>query len=122
MIPADKQTAFNRVWNHLRTQRACANRGVECLYLDETTGRKCAIGVFIPDGHPAQRCAGAVTRLRDRYPEVFEERNGDLTFLRELQNVHDEAWAGGKFRQRLIDVANAYGLTYPKRGWAPGPR
>lgn len=123
MIPADKQTAFNRVWNHLRTQRKRAMLDDEsgCAYL-APDGSRCAIGVFIPEGHPAQGYEGTVGWLMEEHPDLFED-GCHSGFLSELQEVHDGAdTRRPKFRQRLIDVANEYGLTYPKRGWAPGPR
>lgn len=117
MIPADKQTAFNRVWNHLRTQRKRAAAHGTCRYFLPDSGRKCAIGIFIPDGDPAQHSMANVFGLAAR---LFEP-GADRPFLMRLQEAHDGAHLD-KFRARLIRVAEVEGLRYPARGWAPGPR
>ena len=54
-----------------------------CVYLNEN-GDKCAVGLCIPGGHPAQNFIGSVSKLWAKYPELFEEHvnkpvNGTFT-------------------------------------------
>jgi hypothetical protein len=43
-----------------------------CVYLDNN-GNKCAVGLCIPDGHPAQKCIRSVSFLMKHYPDLFNE-------------------------------------------------
>lgn len=61
----------------------------KCQYLTED-GRKCIIGLFIPDGHPAQESNLGVYDLLLEYKDLapFMPSNSK-TVLTELQWVHD---------------------------------
>lgn len=61
----------------------------DCLYLSET-GNKCAVGCFIPDGHPAQSLRGGFTALRDQYPELLGIMPLDDEGMLTLQRAHDK--------------------------------
>jgi hypothetical protein len=60
-----------------------------CIYKTED-GKKCAVGMFIPDGHSAANSITNVEGLLLDYPDLkkvmpFSERD-----LRIFQNVHDQ--------------------------------
>lgn len=128
MIPADKQEAFNRAWNEIRepafdnlqrTGGGAPVQVIQCCYL-AAGGAKCAIGIFIPDGHPAQSLSMSVSRLHSRHPDLFED-GADVPFLEELQDCHDRPLReakGGDFRDafetHMRELAKRYTLTIPR--------
>ena len=92
-----------------------------CKYLDECTGNKCAVGLFIPDGHDAQNYHGDVFGL------VYEYYKGgpnelpaliyyNVDLLSRLQGVHDGDgnWFGNTFTGvgPLKGVADKHNLSY----------
>ena len=103
---------------------------VLCQYLT-VDGRKCAIGVHIPDGHEGQRFQGAVSSLVSTYPDLKEhvlpEPDGEDWYIEkcldlaiDLQRVHD-AVSRDTFTDRpkkhdfnfsVKNVAWEYGLQY----------
>lgn len=119
------QECFDRVVERLRdgTGRAakvCADGLIDsvCMYLTPD-GKKCAIGIFIPDGHEAQNFGGSVFHLVAYYPDIREIFAGINTYsLRVLQGIHDYhgGWTGDVFNERgeaeLRRFARDYGLTY----------
>lgn len=66
-------------------ERACVVDG-SCLYLNDQ-GNKCAVGLFIPDGHYAQSYEGDYNNLKNKYPDLKEKM--PLEDMMELQRVHD---------------------------------
>lgn len=100
-------------WAHIVRQGRRATDGYRCAYLthvDPDTGRyvkeggielKCAVGAFLPDGHPGQGCKGTVTNLIHAYPDLLPDDGiGALTILglsheptmrvwSEMQALHD---------------------------------
>lgn len=66
-----------------------------CSYLTED-GRKCAIGLLIPDGHPIQKSYDAANILLTQYEELFdipEEKQKDLFILQ--YRLHDGLCSAG---------------------------
>lgn len=59
-----------------------------CRYLTEV-GTKCAIGRFIPDGHPAQLSMDPIEMLLRDYPELSKLFPGTPEFLGAVQRWHD---------------------------------
>jgi len=61
----------------------------QCEYLTDD-GRKCVIGLFIPDGHEAQRSTGDVECILGTYPELSDYMpSKSIRFLDSLQREHD---------------------------------
>ena len=64
--------------------------GERCEYLTKD-GRKCAIGIFIPDGHEAQEDENTVIITLGTYPDLWDYMpSQDGTKLREFQIFHDD--------------------------------
>ena len=63
-----------------------ATEGNHCAYLTKD-GNKCAVGCFIPDGHPAQNSQGRALMLSSEYPELRFPL--EIFGMRLLQMVHD---------------------------------
>lgn len=69
----------------------CSMAGACCYELPTSSGfNHCAIGCFIPLGHPAMEFMGSVHSLLDKYPDLqaampFTSRDD----LRRFQQVHD---------------------------------
>ena len=60
-----------------------------CFYLTKD-GRKCAIGMFIPDGHPGQRDQCGVGYLLDKHSDLKSFMpSDDEELLRQFQRAHD---------------------------------
>jgi hypothetical protein len=87
--PITLQRAFDAAWNAFvlkEGQPAMSND--ECCYLTPD-GRKCAIGLLIPDGHPAQKTGGkSALGLSEIYPSLFAST--DLKFLAKLNELQGE--------------------------------
>lgn len=66
-----------------------AKEGGLCRYLT-ADGNKCAIGLFIPDGHPAQLIQADALGLVRTYPSLLKIMPLPLSALIELQRVHDD--------------------------------
>lgn len=61
-----------------------------CQYLTDD-GRKCAIGLFIPDGHDAQRINNDVSGLLMDYPGLRKHMPFQDTYLLDVfQLAHDQ--------------------------------
>ncbi len=61
-----------------------------CVYLTKD-GRKCAVGLFIPDGHNGQRHIGTVSGLLFRFPDLSDVMPLDTSSMSGLQRAHDES-------------------------------
>lgn len=61
-----------------------------CQYLTED-GRKCAVGLVIPDGHPAQIEGCSARSLYERYPDLVERipKGMNVADMTTLQGIHD---------------------------------
>lgn len=94
------QHYFNQTVRNLAAkERPAADHEGRCLYLipaDESrTGRveRCAVGDWIPDGHPAQRCSASIFTL----DEIHEDLSGvawpvgGIELAARLQSFHDAA-------------------------------
>lgn len=64
-----------------------------CSYLNPITGNKCAVGCFIPDGHPGQKVVSSATGLLNRYPGLKNKMPLPLDALNDFQGAHDNARA-----------------------------
>lgn len=114
--------AYNQTVEFLEKQGTRSvddNRLKTCLYLSKN-GNKCAVGAWIPDGHPAQTLSGNVESLLDAHPDLFEE-NGPL-FIKGLttpetvivwqflQKIHDKSTSLNEMNENLLNFANCYRL------------
>jgi len=89
------QKIFDRVSQHLVTQRAKAVGDKTCQYWDKATGRKCAVGCLIDEsvystgieGHSLHNSKILSAVQLSGYPNLtdLEER-----VLAKLQHIHDE--------------------------------
>lgn len=57
-------------------------------------GKKCAVGLFIPEKHKAFKLAGNVDRLLTLYPDLTKVMPLDITYLTALQRIHDSGDKG----------------------------
>lgn len=75
----------------LEQERAASDRG-HCFYLTED-GNKCAVGYWIPDGHPAQGVIMGVIGLAEIYPDLkgvaWPDHPDGLVLASKLQALHD---------------------------------
>lgn len=86
------QEYFDKTINHLRQQEARAYSNGACRYL-ALDGNKCAVGLHIPDGHPAQHYEGSIETLIDDYPSLagvaWPEGINGVALASLLQFLHD---------------------------------
>lgn len=95
-----------------------------CHYL-APDGSKCAVGLVLPEGHPAQRRTERFSFLVRMYPELWADdvRSMSAMYLDGLQrNLHDDLvcyvrleWALERAAREAVyrDIAAEYGLTVP---------
>lgn len=69
-------TSSNRLWP-------------SCSYLTPE-GKKCAVGVFIPNGHEGQRSGGRVESLLGDFPDLKDHMPLPVEAMSLLQDVHDQ--------------------------------
>lgn len=125
------QDIFNAAWNHfvLNDNPPAVDEDGDCCYLT-ADGRKCAVGLCIPDGHPAQRSGNHYGQLILSFPDllddgdVFSDNGSPYETARRFQrNLHDGLTANGQWapnadtqeKRRAIytDIAAQLNLTIP---------
>lgn len=89
----------------------CIDEVGQCVYLDKTTGNKCALGRALKDEYmeDALNVAGDAESLQDNIDDLDElvmaEYQGhSLEFWSELQSCHDSAryWEDGKINGEMV--------------------
>lgn len=87
----------------------CVDESKSCMYLNEK-GQKCAIGLFIPDGHKAQDMDSDVEGLLDEFPSLWDHMpSTNLELLEKFQQCHDglkETHSINSQKQTLINWVN----------------
>lgn len=99
---------------------ALSDDSTQCMYLNEH-GNKCAVGIFIPDRHPAQDYMGSVYGLAKTFPDALPNiAPKDFVFLGHFQSLHDRisSWtADGRFSlygfYDFMEIADKFGLECP---------
>jgi hypothetical protein len=112
----DKQEIFNKVWNHFIVEKhPRATSGGGCFYRT-VDGRKCALGIFIPDEYYEFNLEGNGANSHRMEPVLIKlglHEHRDLLGI--LQNVHDSSTSSDfdLFKKDLQIVASQYNLTIP---------
>lgn len=82
---------------------AAVNDTGTCVY-EAKDKNHCAVGCFIPEGHPAMATVATVKTLLWDYPELQDAMPLDAEGLSKLQQIHDSfAWSK---REREIQVGS----------------
>ncbi len=111
-----EQTAFTIVKNHLLTQMTKSIEGNQCLYRGPN-GTKCAIGALITDEEYKEITDHshefwAIYDLMVFQTENLQSLQGlDLTFLEELQIIHDQ-YETQDWKNQLEVFAKKHNLQY----------
>lgn len=101
-----------------------------CTYKD-ANGNKCAVGLDLPEGHPAQKLRQTLTGLAEKYPDLFDDQivsmatnSSEEEKLVQFQfslhdNLIDYQTGQWKFtkeerRQKYIEIAASFDLTIPE--------
>lgn len=134
--PLTEQFYYDTTVEYLRSPNSraigvaatCFDSKEQCLYLNDK-GLKCAIGLWIPDGHPAQRSTDLIFGLARDWPELtgtaWPDTKYGLDLGNALQVVHDDlfyrATSQGGLSERGEDkikrIAAQYNLIYtPPQG------
>jgi hypothetical protein len=121
-MPITLQMIFDAAWQAFIVEgKPPAQENNFCRYLT-SDGRKCAVGLCIPDGHPAQQYIHSLPHLLNEYPNLF---GGSLNAydhdLNRFQlELHDELCRGGAWTEDLearrasyLEVAKQFGLVVP---------
>jgi hypothetical protein len=123
--PITPQHVFDAAWNAFVIGDAppARSRAGGCSYLNDK-GDKCAIGLLLPDGHPAQKASGNVYHLLRLWPELFDYRAPPRLWL-DLQvdlhdcissgHEHEASWTLTQAERREIyeQFARKHDLTIP---------
>lgn len=88
-----KQEIFDKVSNHLLTQKEQARGHGDCVYWDRDHGLKCAIGCLIPEDKYMEEIEGhGVSELKNFLEEACGINTHDtdvIALLVDLQHTHD---------------------------------
>lgn len=93
-LETTKQEIFEIVANHLLTQNAKAEKArrkgpPQCLYLT-LKGKKCAVGILIPDGHAAQDSLSTIKSVFFEFGDLSTLYGSHIDLLIGLQLIHDK--------------------------------
>lgn len=114
------QDAYNQTVEFLEKQGSRSINDFDvCLYL-APNGNKCAVGAWIPDGHPAQNERCNARALVSRHPDLlakdgplFIDGVSEETTIRVwmgLQHLHDRSEVKSEINSRLFNFAGSYKL------------
>ena len=119
------QMIFDAAWQAFVVERrppAYDTVASICRYLTED-GRKCAVGLVLPEGHPVQKQEHSLGQIVKRYPELFHPQLQSLTnyqLNRFQQLLHDDLidydtgeWDFPDLHGHYARAAKEYGLTIP---------
>jgi hypothetical protein len=87
-------------------------KGCLCEYLT-ASGRKCAIGLALPDGHPAQKSDLTFPVLVNEFPELFDDEIHEIQKDAHKSNLDDDDVDDhplAKFQFILHDAYADYGI------------
>lgn len=104
------QQVFSIVYLHLISQNSKAARDGKCYYRTPD-GRKCAIGILIPDENYDQSLEG-LGASQSKVLRAAGLSEDQAEFARELQRVHDLKPVA-RWEACLAGVAEYYALTVP---------
>lgn len=117
-----RQAIFNKVYKHLMSQKGKAYNRIkqECRYLDEATGKRCAVGCLIKDRYNPEDLKGNIHDSGSVYEAVKASNKGidlsheNISMLFDLQTMHDLHHPNG-WKKRLATFAEKNGLKIPKK-------
>lgn len=108
-----KQEAFDIVWEHAKKKERAWTESDGCR-LRANDGKKCFIGILIPDEEYAPSLETKVIMNTDYLDSMIIEPFGSL-FLDKLRRIHD-AYDPVNWAKHLRDFAKAYELKVPEEG------
>lgn len=118
------QRIFDLAWEHFIVgdgEPAWSKAQQRCQYLTDD-GRKCAVGLALPEEFSSQTFYKGFRSLCENYPKMFDKSvHGALYYLDEFQRrLHDQLIEDGEWcyskedrRQGYLQVARDFGLTVP---------
>lgn len=118
------QRYFTETVEYLRGQETWSKYGENCRYLHPTTGNKCAVGYWLPEGHPAEDLIMPVGNVIYKYPHlrgvVCPDSGAGANLAIYLQGLHDAEENRNENQGGLSDageqlgkqIAEIFGLTY----------
>lgn len=145
----DRQKMFDRAWHYYVTEGHppsirgshdnSTSESPNCVYFDEETKNRCAIGIQLTPEQAARMPRGPIfALLKNNWPEAYSElralygvelgrllgveREEDIDFLTRLQDAHDHAAAlmygfeeqfPELFTENMRTVAAHWNLTVP---------
>lgn len=123
----DNQAAFDKALNGVRQQQAFGwdRDNSSCVYLVKDTGVRCAIGLLMTDAWVKRHSSTPkpIDLLFKEGKTPMWVNYGNITFLQELQDVHDRA-AGradfDDFEYQMANLAVEWELQYSKKDQSNG--
>ena len=109
--PLTLQEAFNAVWERAKdkVKAVTDNNWADCLYRAKD-GRKCFMGVLIPDEEYTPDMEGdGILQIIDKLPCL---KGLNVEYLNDLQIIHD-GYSTDKWEDKLKDFALIHNLTVP---------
>lgn len=115
---ADRQWMFTTIWKHfvVNKNKRGINANGYCVYRDPS-GCRCILGVVMPDEVYDPSMEGwtfsAFSEANLDRMRLFFDTDRDSTFLKALQQTHDELADGEDLESGLRYIAKEYALEIP---------
>ena len=100
-----KATVLAQVKKYNNGTQAIDRESGSCRY-QVPDGNRCAIGCFIPNGHPALAYEGGSISLLNQYPELWRLMPFESVGLGRFQSIHDTFSARGEVHQAIESFLN----------------
>jgi hypothetical protein len=114
MTKLTEQDYFDKTVNHMVQQGdACMLNGF-CVY--RAYSKSCAVGYWIPEGHPAEGEVGGVDSLVNGYSDLegvaWPATENGIALAGRLQNLHDKDVVGTEdFVEEVDNIRSRFKLT-----------
>lgn len=128
-----RQSIFNKAWAAFIIGDGQPGFDIveRCCSYKDANENKCAVGLDLPEGHPAQQSRKTLIGLAEQYPDLFDDDivsivakptkeesliQFQFSLHDNLIDYHTGQWKFSKEerRQRYIKVAKTFNLTIPE--------
>jgi hypothetical protein len=126
------QSIYNKAWAAfiVGDDQPGFNMVEHCCSYKDANGNKCAVGLDLPEGHPAQKSRQTLAGLAEKYSDLFDDQivsmtksiDGEEKLVNFQFSLHDNLidYSTGQWdftkeerRQKYIEIAKAFNLIIP---------
>lgn len=109
-----KEKILNVIRARKQKKAAYDKNTSQCKYLTKD-GNKCAVGLFIPDGHQAQNYVCDVINLITSFPTLIKNMPLETYAMKQLQKVYDNEGPKKSITSKFEGNAKAAMLDWVER-------